>query len=133
MKNVFKFFVLSALLMSFALFAGSVFAQTSTTGTIEGTVTDQTGASVPGIAVKVTSPNLISAQTAVTDENGRFRILNLPPGRYMVSVEAEKGFGKFERPDVEVNLSRNTTVEIALQPAGAQASVTITDTAGTAV
>jgi hypothetical protein len=36
MKNVFKFIALSALLMSFALFAGSVFAQTSTTGSIEG-------------------------------------------------------------------------------------------------
>ncbi len=44
MKNVFKFFALSALLMCFALFAGSVFAQTTTTGSIEGTVTDPTGA-----------------------------------------------------------------------------------------
>jgi hypothetical protein len=133
MKNVFKFIALSALLLSFALFAGSVFAQTSTTGSIEGTVTDSTGAAVPGIAVKVTSSNLISAQTATTDDGGRYRILNLPPGKYTVSVEAEKGFAKFERSDVEVNLSRNTSVEVQLQPAGAQASVTITDTAGAAV
>jgi len=133
MKNVFKFIALSALLMSFALFAGSVFAQTSTTGSIEGSVTDTTGAAVPGITVKVTSPNLISAQTATTDDSGRYRILNLPPGRYAVSVEAEKGFAKFEKNEVEVNLSRNTSVEIQLQPAGAQASVTVTDTAGAAV
>jgi len=133
MKNVFKFFALSALLMSFALFAGSVFAQSSTTGSIEGTVADQTGAAVPGIAVRVTSPNLISAQTATTDESGRYRLSNLPPGRYTVVVEAEKGFDKFERADVEVNLSRTSTVEISLRPAGAQASVTITDTAGAAV
>ncbi len=133
MKNVFKFIALSAMLMSFALFAGSVFAQTSTTGSIEGTVTDSTGAAVPGIAVRVTSPNLISAQTATTDDSGRYRILNLPPGKYAISVEAEKGFAKFEKSDVEVNLSRNTSVEIQLQPAGAQASVTITDTAGAAV
>src|ERR1041384_924717 len=133
MKNVFKFIALSALLMSFALFAGSVFAQTSTTGSIEGSVTDSTGASVPGVAVRVTSPNLISAQTATTDEGGRYKILNLPPGRYTVSVEADKGFAKFERTDVEVNLSRTSAVEILLQPAGAQASVTITDTAGAAV
>src|SRR3954451_18451060 len=119
--------------MSFALFAGSVFAQTSTTGSIEGSVSDTTGASVPGISVRVTSPNLISAQTATTDDSGRFKILNLPPGRYAVSVEATKGFAKFEKSDVEVNLSRNSSVEIQLQPAGAQASVTITDTAGAAV
>src|SRR5689334_9526100 len=133
MKNVFKFFALSALLTCFALFAGSVFAQSSTTGSIEGSVTDSTGAAVPGIAVRVTSPNLISAQTATTDDSGRYKILNLPPGRYAVTIEAEKGFAKFERTDVEVNLSRNTSVEVQLQPAGAQASVTITDTAGAAV
>ena len=133
MKNVFKFFGLSALLLSFALFAGSALAQTSTTGVIEGTVTDQTGASVPGIAVRVTSPNLISAQTATTDDSGRYKILNLPPGRYVVTVEADKGFAKFEKKEVEVNLSRSTSVEVQLQPAGAQASVTVTDTAGAAV
>src|ERR1043165_6211024 len=129
MKNVFRFFGLSLLLMSFALFAGSALGQTATTGSIEGTVTDSQGASVPGVAVKVTSPNLISAQTATTDDSGRYKILNLPPGRYAVTIEAEKGFAKFERSDVEVNLSRTSAVEIQLQPAGAQASVTITDTA----
>ncbi|HEY2963140.1 MAG TPA: TonB-dependent receptor [Pyrinomonadaceae bacterium] len=133
MKNVFKFFGLSALLMSFALFAGSAMAQTSTTGSIEGTVTDSQGASVPGIAVRVTSPNLISAQTATTDSSGRYKVLNLPPGRYALTVEADKGFAKFEKGEVEVNLSRTTSVEIQLQPAGAQATVTVTDTAGAAV
>src|SRR5215813_3912990 len=133
MKNVFKYFALSALLMCFALFAGSVFAQSSTTGSIEGSVTDTTGAAVPGIAVRVTSPNLISAQTATTDDGGRYKILNLPPGKYAVTIEASKGFAKFDKSEVEVNLSRTTAVEIQLQPAGAQASVTITDTAGAAV
>ena len=133
MKNVFKFIALSALLMSFALFAGSAFAQTSSTGSIEGSVTDQAGAAVPGVSVRVTSPNLISAQTATSDQGGRYRILNLPPGKYLVTIEADKGFAKFERSDVEVNLSRSSQVEIQLQPAGAQASVTITDTAGAAV
>ena len=133
MKNVLKFFSLSVLLTCFALFAGSVFAQSATTGSIEGTVTDSSGAAVPGVTVKVTSPNLISAQSANTDENGNYHISNLPPGKYSVTVESVKGFSKFEKPDVEVNLSRNSAVEIQLQPAGAQASVTITDTAGAAV
>jgi outer membrane receptor protein involved in Fe transport len=119
--------------MCFALFTGSVFAQSATTGAIEGTVTDSTGAAVPGVAVNVTSPNLISAQTGTTDDGGHFKILNLPPGRYNVSVEESKGFSKFEKTEVEVNLSRNTSVEIQLVPAGAQASVTVTDTSGAAV
>src|SRR5437868_4528652 len=133
MKNVFKFFALSAVLTCFALFAGSVIAQTSTTGSIEGTITDPNGAAVPGVTVKVTSPNLISAQTATTDSSGRYKVLNLPPGKYTVTIEAEKGFEKYEKNDVEVNLSRTSSVEVQLQPAGASATVTVTDTAGAAV
>src|SRR5205085_5156448 len=133
MKNVFKFFALSAVLTCFALFAGSVFAQTSTTGSIEGTITDPNGAAVPGVTVKVTSPNLISAQTATTDSSGRYKVLNLPPGKYTVTIEAEKGFEKAERTDVEVNLSRTSTADVQMKVAGTQASVTVTDTAGAAV
>lgn len=133
MNNVLKFIGLSALLMCFALFTGSVFAQSSTTGSIEGTVTDTTGAAVPGATIRVTSPNLISPQTATSDDNGRYKIANLPPGRYSVIVESTKGFAKFEKSEVEVNLSRNSTVEIQLQPANVGASVTITDTSGAAV
>jgi outer membrane receptor protein involved in Fe transport len=133
MKNVLKFLGLSALLMCFGLFTGSVFAQSATTGAIEGTVTDQSGAAVPGVAVRVTSPNLISAQTANTDDGGHFRISNLPPGRYTVAVESQKGFSKFEKTEVEVNLSRISSVEVQLLPQGATANVTITDTSGAAV
>src|ERR1043166_4436548 len=133
MKNVLKFFGLSALLMCFALLTGSVFATSETTGSIEGTVTDVNGAAVPGASVRVTSPNLISAQTATADDNGRYKIANLPPGRYTVMVEKTKGFAKFEKTEVEVNLSRNSVVEIQLAPESVGASVTITDTAGAAV
>jgi outer membrane receptor protein involved in Fe transport len=133
MKNVLKFFGLSALLVCFALFSSSALAQSSTTGSIEGTVTDSTGAAVPGVMVKVSGSNLISAQTSTTDDGGRFRVLNLPPGKYKVEVEATKGFSKFEKSDVEVNLSRSSSVEVQLQAAGAQASVTVTDTSGAAV
>src|SRR2546423_7163477 len=133
MKNVFKFFALSAVLTCFALFAGSVFAQTSTTGSIEGSVTDPNGAAVPGVTVRVTSPNLISPQTVTTDNNGRYKVLNLPPGKYTVTIEAEKGFEKAERTDVEVNLSRTSTADVQMKVAGTQASVTVTDTAGAAV
>ena len=49
MKSVFSVFALSLVLMSFGLLAGSVFAQTASTGSIEGMVTDHTGAAVTGI------------------------------------------------------------------------------------
>src|SRR4030095_14074240 len=133
MKNVPKFIGLSTLLMCFALFTGSAFGQSATTGAIEGTVKDTTGATVPGATIKVTSPNLISAQTATSDDSGRYKIANLPPGRYTVAVEATKGFAKFEKSEIEVNLSRNTAVEVQLQPENVGASVTVSDTSGAAV
>jgi outer membrane receptor protein involved in Fe transport len=107
------------------LLAVSVNAQTSTTGTIEGAVTDAVGAVVPGATVKATSPNLIKAQTAVSDSQGRYRLANLPPGKYTVTVEAASGFAKFEQTEIDVNLSRSSTVDVKLQPQGASAVVEV--------
>ena len=131
MKNSMRFIGLLGLTLAFL--ASTAFAQTATTGSIAGTVLDVNRASVPGVTVTVTSPNLIGARSAVTGDDGRYNIGNLPPGRYMVSVEATSGFGRFEKEDVEVNLSKTSTVEVQLQPAGAQATVTVTDTSGAAV
>ncbi|MCI0663601.1 MAG: TonB-dependent receptor [Acidobacteria bacterium] len=117
-----------ALALCLTLLTALVGAQT--TGTIEGTVADATGAVVPGATVKVTSPNLIRAQTATSDAQGRFWLANLPPGKYTVTVEAASGFAKFERANVEVNLSKTTTIEVKLQPQGASASVDIVANAG---
>jgi hypothetical protein len=133
MKNSMRFLVLSLFVLCLAGFAGSAFAQTTTTGSIEGTVTDPNGAAVPGVTVLVTSPNLINPQTATTDDQGRFRVLNLPPGRYAVVVEATRGFGRFERSNLEVNLSRTTNIDAQLSAEAVGATVTVTDTSGAAV
>lgn len=116
-----------------ALFWGQAAAQTATTGSIEGTVTDQNGAAVPGMTVTVAGPNLIRPQSATTNESGFYRIPNLPPGRYTVTVEAAKGFAKFEQQNVEVNLSRTSTVEIQLQPQAATATVEVSAGAGAVI
>jgi outer membrane receptor protein involved in Fe transport len=121
MKKVFMFVLASAL----ALFAFSAMAQTSTTGSIEGLVTDQNGAAVRGATVMVTSPNLISAQTATSNDAGRYQILNLPPGAYKVTIEAS-GFAKFEKDGVGVNLGRTSSVDAPLSLPTATASVTVT-------
>jgi len=108
-------------------------AQTTTTGTIEGVVTDSNGALVPAITVTATSPNLIRAQSVTTDNDGRYRILNLPPGSYTVTVEATAGFARIARDNVDVNLSKTSTVPIQLEPAGATATVTVTGNSRAAV
>jgi hypothetical protein len=123
MKNAFKFISLALMIACFAL---SAFAQTSTTGSIEGTVTDQNGAPVANATVSVTSPNLIGTQTAQTNSEGKYQLLSLPPGKYTVTIAEQGGFGKLERTDVIVNLSKTATVDLTVLPAGAQAQVTIT-------
>ena len=133
MKTKLRIVTLVMLALSMMLVGTSVMAQTSTTGTIEGTVLDINGAAVPGVTVTVTSPNLITPQSATTNDEGNYRILNLPPGRYTVSVSASKGFAEFKQENVEVNLSRTSSVEVKLQPEGATANITVTDTSGAAV
>jgi len=124
MKKIFMF----VMAMALALFATSAMAQSSTTGSIEGTVTDPNGAAVKGATVTVTSPNLISPQTGTTNDTGRFQILNLPPGSYKVVIEAS-GFGKLDKENVAVNLGRTAAVDAQLQLATATASVTVTGAA----
>jgi outer membrane receptor protein involved in Fe transport len=122
MKKIFMFVAA----LSLALFTTSAFAQTSTTGSIEGIVTDPNGAAVKGATVTVTGATLISPQTATTGDEGRYRVLNLPPGdTYKVTVDAG-GFAKFESGNVAVNLGRTSSVDATLQLATAQASVTVT-------
>src|SRR5919199_4892076 len=97
MKISMRIVTLALLALCMALFTSGAFAQTQTTGSIEGTVVDTNGNPVPGVTVSVTSPNLITPQSATTDNEGRYRILNLPPGMYKVNVEATKGFAAFEQ------------------------------------
>src|SRR6266705_1093615 len=124
MKKLFMFVAA----LSLALFATSAFAQSTTTGSIEGMVTDPNGAAVKGATVTATSPNLITPQTAMTNDEGRYQILNLPPGPYKVSIEAS-GFSKFEKDNIAVNLGRTSSTDAQLQLATATATVTVTGVA----
>jgi outer membrane receptor protein involved in Fe transport len=85
------------------------------------------------VTVTIAGANLIRAQSATSNDEGFYRLLNIPPGRYTVTIEASQGFARYEQTDVEVNLSRTSTVAITLQPAGATASIDVTASSGAAV
>ena len=108
-----------------AFFASSAMAQTSTTGAIEGVVSDPNGAAVKGATVTATSPNLISPRTATTGDDGRYQLLALPPGTYKLTIDAG-GFAKFESADVSVNLGRTSTTDVSLQLATSTNVVNVT-------
>ena len=60
----------------------------SVTGTIQGRVTDASGAVLPGVTVTATSPSMIGTQTQVTNENGSYRFPGRAAGRLHHDVRA---------------------------------------------
>src|SRR5271165_5114342 len=84
--NMLPKFAIAALLL-LACFAGSVFGQTSGTGTIAGTITDPSGAVVPGASVKVVNTDNGIERKTGTNEAGIYTAAFLRPGHYEVSVE----------------------------------------------
>src|SRR5215203_5639661 len=115
MKKNIKFFALAIFAVFSLFFVTATIAQTSTTGNVEGTVSDANGAVIPNASITLSGPNLIRAQTTTSDAQGNYRFGSVPPGRYSIEVTATSGFAAFKQDNVEVNLSRATTVNISLR------------------
>jgi hypothetical protein len=138
MKNNLRFMI-TMLSLVFCLTATVAFGQ-ETTGNIEGTVKDATGAVVPNVSVTV--QNLTSAtdasgttttgvsqgfnRTVTSDDEGFFRLIQVPPGVYIVTTAATGGFGAYRNENVTVALGRTTQLEVALGAAGSETIVDIT-------
>ena len=94
-------------------------------GRINGTVTDNTGAVLPGVTVTATSPALIQPQVQVTGTDGSYRFLALPPGVYDIAYELS-GFQGVKREGIRVVINQTLTVDQQLQVATLQETVTVT-------
>ena len=95
-------------------FSVAAFAQSTTTGSIGGSVTNPAKEVVPGAAVTVRNMETNKEDTATTDDTGRFKVANLPPGRYAVTVNAS-GFSPLTQENVVVEIGRETGLEVAVQ------------------
>ena len=105
--------------------SGSAAAQTAGgTGVISGTVTDNTKAMLPGVTVTVSGSAAMGTPSAVTRENGTFRVPSLPPGEYTVQFELT-GFGTVIREGIRVGVGFTATVNVDLNVAGVSESVTV--------
>jgi hypothetical protein len=100
----------------------------ATSGTISGTVTDQTGAIVPGVPVMVRNLDTNVSRTTASQEDGRFNFPALPVGRYELTVEAP-GFAKYVRGPITLVLNQEAVVNPEVRPAGVQETVVVTDDA----
>ena len=123
-----KQFARVALLLAFAFVCSiPALAQDITSGTISGTVVDEQGAVVQGATVEARNVDTGFARSFTTDENGRFTILALPPGRYVVSYTKD-GFAKHNQENVEVTVGARVVLTPALKVSGVTGEVTITET-----
>ncbi len=94
-------------------------------GRINGTVTDNSGAVLPGVTVTASSPALIQPQVQVTGASGDFRLIALPPGVYDLTFELT-GFQTVKREGIRVVINTTLTVDQQLQVATLQETVTVT-------
>ena len=95
------------------IFAVGIADAQKTTADIVGTVVDTAGKVIAGANVTATHVGTGASRNAVTDANGGFRIPNLQPGRYDVSVEAAN-FSKSVLKSVELNVGVDLTPTIEL-------------------
>jgi hypothetical protein len=102
-------------------------AQDITSGTIQGIITDEQGAVVPGATVEARNVDTNFTRSFTTDEDGRFTLLSLPPGRYVVSV-TKTGFSKLNQENVEITVGRQLALNLTLRVSGVSGEVTITST-----
>jgi hypothetical protein len=121
-------FPIGVVALALVLLANGVsFAQgggASSTGTIQGRVTDAQGAVMPGVSVTATSPALIQPQTTVTSETGNYRFPAVPPGSYELVFELA-GFNTLKRSGIEITLGFTATVNTELALATLQETVTV--------
>ncbi|MGH9385365.1 MAG: carboxypeptidase regulatory-like domain-containing protein [Vicinamibacterales bacterium] len=119
--NRLRMFCLCAALL---LVAAPTFAQ-DFRGRINGEVTDNTGAILPGVTVTATSPALIQPQVQVTASDGSYRFIALPPGVYELNFELA-GFQSVKREGIRVVINQTLAVNQQMNVATVQETVTVT-------
>jgi Carboxypeptidase regulatory-like domain/TonB dependent receptor len=117
------FGVVGVLAFAFAGAAATAYAQ-STSATVQGVVTDNQGAVLPGVTITVTNAETGIARDAVSTEAGFYRIAALPPGTYTVAAALE-GFAAYNRTGLLLTVGQTASIDIPLAIAGVTEAVTI--------
>jgi len=121
-------YTLSAILVVFTL-SGIVWAQTASTGTVLGLVTDPTGAVVPGATVELEDAATKAVRSATTNAAGRYVFVALPPGTYSIRAAA-RGFQQAAVPSVVVEVTQSYTINLALSIGESRQTIEVTGTPG---
>ena len=118
-----KLLKLIAVLAVSVMFLPLSFGQ-QTTGDIHGTVTDPSGAAVPGSALTLTDQANGAARKGTSDAQGGFSFLQVPVGTYTITATKE-GFKRVSQKDVEVHVATVTTTAVRLEVGAATEVVNV--------
>src|SRR5678815_1417748 len=103
------------------LLPSAVFAQATLTGTVK----DDSGAVLPGVTVEASSPALIEkTRSAVTDDTGQYRIIDLRPGAYTVTFSL-LGFITVKRDSIELSGTQTISIPIEMKVGGIEETITV--------
>src|SRR5204863_6266638 len=118
--------ILGLTLALLLLTSGASVAQSvsATTGAINGRVTDNSGAVLPGVSVTISSPAMQGVRNAVTEQEGSYRFPAVPPGEYKITYELA-GFSTVVREGIRVGLGFTATVNVELGVASLTETVTV--------
>ena len=103
----------------------TLYAQ-ETTGGLQGTVKDPSGAVVPRAKVVLTSTSLIGSKELITDSSGYYHFANLPPGSYTIVVSAE-GFKTSKTAGLTIEAGHLPTIDLTLQIGATATTVEVTE------
>ncbi len=118
---------LTTLLFVFIAAASVAFGQAqSNAADLQGTVKDSTGAVVPNATVTARNIATSVSRTATTNEEGLYRLINLPPGAYEVKVEAAN-FKRALLSNVNVTVGQRAELDVTLELGEITETVTISD------
>ncbi len=119
-----KFRNLILSVLGIVLLTTALFAQIPTKANLIGTVMDEDGNALPGVAIEAISPSLLGKAHAMTDAAGKYRLLSLQPGVYEITYTLE-GFRPVTRRDIAVPINATITLDVTMSMGAIEEQITV--------
>jgi hypothetical protein len=114
---------LASVLAASVLMSVPAYAQTDLGG-LRGYAKDEQGAVLPGVTVTVTGPAILAPVVAVTDADGYYRMVNLPPGTLVLTAELQ-GFATYRQEGIVIRAGSTFAVDVEMKLAAVAETITV--------